>query len=199
MTGPFSFSDLGNILSKKCPLWSWLSAPTWLKSLDCQPGQEFSFLFIWTIKNIARVRNCADVSILNSLFVLLLLSFCIFDFFAFLSFCVLAFCIFFVFLSSNFLPFFCCLFLSFCLFVRNHSDYMSEGSQISKVALYVPIQKWYWLTEVRYRAARAAKNWQGNKITTKKQCQRFQFSMAGKVQKVNLIKFGGNPAMKNSF
>ena len=35
---------------------------------------------------------------------------------------------------------------------------MSEGSQVSKVTLCVKILKWQRLTEVRYRAARAAKN-----------------------------------------
>ena len=85
----------------------------------------FSFL------NIARVQNCPDVTRLNSLFGLRLLSFCLF-----------------VFLSWQ------------------HSDQMSEGSQVSKVTLCVKIQKWYSashsltnsLTKVRYRAARAAKN-----------------------------------------
>ena len=43
---------------------------------------------------------------------------------------------------------------------RRHSDQMSEGSQVSRVTLYVQILKWRWLTDsltkVRYRAARAA-------------------------------------------
>ena len=52
--------------------------------------------------------------------------------------------------------------------LKHHSDQMSEGSQVSKVALCVKILKWHSLThqslthqsltEVRYRAARAAKN-----------------------------------------
>ena len=49
--------------------------------------------------NIARVRNCPDVTILNSLFVFGLFVFLHFCIFAFLSFCLF------------------CLFLSFCLFV----------------------------------------------------------------------------------
>ena len=64
-------------------------------------------------ENIARVRNRPDVTILNSLFGL-----CIFVFFVFLSFCP------FVFLSGH------------------HADQMSGGSQVSKVTLYVEIQKW---------------------------------------------------------
>ena len=43
---------------------------------------------------------------------------------------------------------------------------MSEGSQVSKVTICVEILKWHWpshwLTKVRYRAARAAKNNNGN-------------------------------------
>ena len=39
---------------------------------------------------------------------------------------------------------------------------MSEGSQVSEVTLCVEILKWHplthWVTKVRYRAARAAKN-----------------------------------------
>ena len=56
------------------------------------------------IKNIARVRNCPDVTILNSLFGLCLLSFCIF---VFLSVCQLSWFIFCLFVLSPF-----CLFVS---------------------------------------------------------------------------------------
>ena len=84
-------------------------------------------------KNIARVRNCPDVTILNSDFGLCLLSFCplvILSFCFVLSFCLFVFLFFclFVFLS-------CFVFLSFCLFVflscglfvflsRHHADQM---------------------------------------------------------------------------
>ena len=87
-------------------------------------------------KNIARVQNCPDVTILNSLFVLCFfvsLSFCLF---VFLSLCL------FVFLSLCFCPL---VFLSFCIFVflcRHHADQVSEGSQVSKVTICVEIPKW---------------------------------------------------------
>ena len=46
---------------------------------------------------------------------------------------------------------------------KNHFDQMSEGSQVSKVTLCVEILKWQspttTKTKVRYRAARAAKNY----------------------------------------
>ena len=97
------------------------------------------------LENIARVRNCPDVTILISLFGLCLQSFCLFD--------ILYFChfVFFFFL------------LCLCLFVRHLADKMSEGSQVSrmaKVTLCVKIQKWQSVTDAkgRYRAARAAKN-----------------------------------------
>ena len=118
-----------------------------------------NIFYILELKNIARVRNCPDVTTLDSFFGLCLLSFCLF---VFLSFCIFVFLSFrlFVFLS------FCLFdFLSFCLFVflsRHQADQMSERSQVSKVTLCVKIQKWQWLTQwvtkVRYRAARAAKN-----------------------------------------
>ena len=88
-----------------------------------QQGQE---------KNIARVRNCPDIVILNSLSGLLVL---LSDgLFVFLYFCL------FVFLSLSlfvFLSFCLVFFLYFCLIVffvflyRHHSDQMSEGSQVS--------------------------------------------------------------------
>ena len=89
-------------------------------------------------KNIARVRNCPDVTILDSL------GLCIF---VALPFCHV------VFLS-------CCLFvmLSFCLFVflsGHHCDQMSEGSRVSKVTLCVKMA--HSPTKVGYRAARADK------------------------------------------
>ena len=58
-------------------------------------------------KNIARVRNCPDITILNSLFGLL--SFFFLSFFAFLSFCRL---------SVHFLSFYHFVFLSYFHFVR---------------------------------------------------------------------------------
>ena len=61
------------------------------------------------IQNIARVRNCPDITILNSLFVLCL--------FVLLSFCLFVFLSFDLFVFSSF--------LSSCLFVRHHSDHMS--------------------------------------------------------------------------
>ena len=70
-------------------------------------------------ENIARVRNCPDITILSSLFGLQVS-------FVFLSFCL------FVFLSF-------CLFVR--LFVRHHSDQMSEGSQVLKITLCVHILK----------------------------------------------------------
>ena len=91
-----------------CQLNPWYRMTTW-------KDQPFSFaLFI--IINIARVQNCPDVTILNSLFGLCLLSFCVFVFFLF-----------------GFLSF--CLFVSlfFCLFVflsGHHADQRSEGSQL---------------------------------------------------------------------
>ena len=96
-------------------------------------------------KNIARVRNCPDIAILNSRFGL-----CLFVF--------LSFCLFFVF----FLSFFVFLFLHLFFFLsRHHFDPMSEGSDVSKVTLCVETLKWQSVTEsvtkVRYRAARAAK------------------------------------------
>ena len=60
----------------------------------------------WIEENIARVRNCPDVAIVNSLFGLCLLSFCLFVFF--LSFCLFVLLYFCLFVFS---------FLSFCLFV----------------------------------------------------------------------------------
>ena len=84
---------------------------------------------LWWIykKNIARVRNSPDVAILNSLFGLCLLSFCLFCLFVFLYLCLYVFmslCLF-VFLSFYLFVFspFCLfvflffVFLSFCLFV----------------------------------------------------------------------------------
>ena len=44
-------------------------------------------------KNIARVRNCLDITILNSLFGLCLLSFCLFAFVFFVFFVFLSFCL----------------------------------------------------------------------------------------------------------
>ena len=62
-------------------------------------------------ENIARVRNCPDVTILISLFRLCLRSFCLFVILSCCLFVILSFCHF-VFLS------FCLfVFLSFCLFV----------------------------------------------------------------------------------
>ena len=117
-------------------------------------------------EKIPRVRNCPDVTILNSLFGLCLSFFCLFillSFSLFDSFCLfvfLSFCIFYLFVFLPFCLFVFLSFLSFCLDIT-----MSEGSQISKVTLCVKIQKWHWvsqsvsdsLTKVRYRAARAAK------------------------------------------
>ena len=126
-------------------------------------------------KNITRVQNCPDVTILNSLFSLCLL------YFVFLSFSIISFCllsmIFFVFFSSSFFLFlyFChgaflssffCSFaiLTFCIFVflsRHHADQMSEGSQVSKVTqMSEGSQVTHSSTDqiqVLYRAARAAK------------------------------------------
>ena len=97
-------------------------------------------------KNIARVRNCPDITILNSLSGLLVvfsnglfvvfLSLCLFVFLSFCFFVFLSFCPF-VFLSFVFLSF-----LS-----RHHPDQMSEGSQVSKVTLCVKILKWQSVSE----------------------------------------------------
>ena len=128
-------------------------------------------------QNIARVQNCPDVTILNCLLCLCQLSFCLFVFSSiclFLYFCL--FCLFvslslclFVFLSFLSFRLFClfCLFVFFCLclFVflsGHHSDQMSGGSWVSKVIICVEISKvavTQSLTKVRYRAARAAKDW----------------------------------------
>ena len=112
-------------------------------------------------RNIARVQNCPDVKVLNSLFGLCLLSFCLLVFLVFSSFRLffflsqhrfvrLSFChdvfLFFdldVFLSFCLLAFwsFChFVFLSSCIFIflsRHHYDQMSEGSEVSKVTLCV--------------------------------------------------------------
>ena len=66
----------------------WNSSSGWLKAvfLCGTENQEWHL-----IKNIARVRNCPDVTILNSLFGLRLLSFCFFAVLSFLSFCLLVF------------------------------------------------------------------------------------------------------------
>ena len=94
-------------------------------------------------KNIARVQNCPDVTILNSLSVLCLFvffPFCLFIFVVFLYFCLFVFlsvCLFCLFVSFVFLSFCLFVFLSFCL----DSDQMSEGSQVSKVTLCVKILK----------------------------------------------------------
>ena len=75
-------------------------------------------------ENIARVRNCPDVTILSSHFGLCLLSFCLFTFlsfchFVFLSFCFLLCCLFVILSFCLFDILYFCLFvfLSFCLFV----------------------------------------------------------------------------------
>ena len=94
------------------------------------------------VKNIARGRNCPDVTILDSLLGLCRLSFFL-NRFVFLPF-------FFVFLSFLFLCFLFLFILSFCLFAllsRHHVDQMSEGSEVSKVALCVKILKWRLLTD----------------------------------------------------
>ena len=89
-------------------------------------------------KNIARVQNCPDVTILNTLSGLCLLYFCLFFF--------LSFCLF--------------VFSSFCLFIALMIKCL-KGSQVSRVTLCAEILKWQWvshpLTMVRYKAARAAK------------------------------------------
>ena len=67
---------------------------------NCRLGLSDHFLlYIDFKKNIARVRNCPDVTILNSLF-----GFCRFVFYLF------------VFLSVSFLPFYLFVLLSFCLY-----------------------------------------------------------------------------------
>ena len=88
------------------------------------------------LKNIARVRNCPDVAILSSLFGLRL--------FDFLTFCLVLFfpfCLFFTICLFVFFPFCLFVFLSW-----QHSDQMSEGSQVSKVTLCVKILKWQSVT-----------------------------------------------------
>ena len=105
------------------------------------------------VKNIARVRNCPDVAILNSLFGLRLLSFVFLSFIflsllscclvVFLHFCILSFCLF--------------VFLSFCLFTL-WSNVLSKGSQVSSGSHWLTHSLTHSLTKVRYRAARAAKN-----------------------------------------
>ena len=131
------------------------------KRMEQFPGGNNPNLQIFPLpdKNIARVRNCPDVTILNSLFGLCLLSFCLFVFspfclFAFLSFCILVFW-----------PFCLYIFMPFCLFVwtscrsnvwRKSSLKSHSLCQNSKVALTDPPTQ--SLTKVRYRAARAAKN-----------------------------------------
>ena len=91
-----------------------------------------------------------------------LLPFCFLVLLSFFPFVLLPFCLF------VFLYFCLFVFLSFCpcLYVflsRHHSDEMSEGLEVSKVTICVKILKWHpvidSLTKVRYRAARAAKNW----------------------------------------
>ena len=70
-----------------------------------------------------------------------------------------------LFLILVFFVFFC-LFVFFVFLSTHHSDQMCEGSEVSKVTLYVKILKWHspsqwvseWVTKVRYRAARAAKD-----------------------------------------
>ena len=64
-------------------------------------------------KNIARVRNCPDVAILNSPFGLCLLSFCLFVFLSFCLFVPLFFCV-----SV------CLCFCLFCLDIINHAVIM---------------------------------------------------------------------------
>ena len=110
-------------------------------------------------KDIARVRNCPEVTKLS----FCSLSFCLFFLFFLSFFCI--FCIFCPFVFSNFFVFFfvfwsfClfvfflfvslyfCLFSFFCIFIRHHSDQMSEASQVSKVTLCVEILKWHSPTE----------------------------------------------------
>ena len=93
----------------------------------------------YLIKNMARVRNCPAITILNL--------FCLFSLYVYASMHL--------FITLSFLS--CLSLLSW-----HRSDQMYQGSQVSKVNLCVKILKWHWLTEsltnVRYRAARAAKN-----------------------------------------
>ena len=77
----------------------------------------------WMVKNIARVRNCPDVAIVNSL-----CGPCRCVFVLFLSFCNFVF-YFFIFLSSH------------------HSDQMSEGSLVPKAILCAEILKWHWVSD----------------------------------------------------
>ena len=73
-------------------------------------------------ENIARVRNCPDVTLLNSLFGLFILSFCDLDFLCFCHFVILPFSSFCLFVFLSFchfdFPSYCLLvFLLLCLFV----------------------------------------------------------------------------------
>ena len=99
--------------------------------------REVSSQLLECIKNIARVRNCTDVTILNYLFGLCLLSFSLY---VFLSFCLFVF-------MSFFCLFVFYVFLSFSFFVDLSADQVSEGSQVSNVTLCVKIQKWHSVTD----------------------------------------------------
>ena len=90
---------------------------------------------------------CVFVSFLSFLSFSLCVFLCLF---VFASLCL---CVFIVFLS--FWSFWS--FWSFFVFFY-HVNQMCEGSQVSKVTLCVKIQMSEWVTKVRYRAARAAKN-----------------------------------------
>ena len=119
-----SWSECCEPFLKRAFLWHWKHGLSQGRVLKDE-------IHLWLLKNnldilnIARVRNCPDVTILTLFFV-------------------------FVFFHLSF----CFFFLIFCLFAfssRHHSDHMPEGSQVSKVSFPFKRES---VTKGRYRAVR---------------------------------------------
>ena len=138
---PSFFSNNRTLPSGDCPfnlrynyttktLWDSENDSDLIRVAKCHRYDRYIRLKIFVVvevKNIARVRNCPDITTLNSLFGVCL--------FVFLSFCLFVLLSFFL----SFLSF-------FCLLSRHHSYQMSEGSQVSKVTICLKILKWQSLT-----------------------------------------------------